>query len=107
MNTKQPFQLSDQDIKKLFDVISKIDSPKTCREFFLDLCTPTELKALSDRWQVARLIKTGKNYRDIAAKTGASTATVTRVARSLKFGTGGYEKAMDLQTKKAVNKEKK
>lgn len=91
---KESFDLKDRQFKKLMEVLASLDTSKKCRDFMLDLCTPAELKALVDRWEVARLIKKGINYREIAAKTGASTTTITRVGRSLKYGNGGYLQAL-------------
>lgn len=91
---KEAFKLGDSQLKKLFEIIAEIDDPATCRDFLLDLCTPAELKAMADRWEVARLIDAGENYRDIAKQTNCSTATITRVGRSLKYGRGGYRWAL-------------
>ncbi|NQZ02098.1 MAG: helix-turn-helix domain-containing protein [Bdellovibrionales bacterium] len=71
------------------------------RAFLQDLCTPKELESLSDRWRVAQLIDKGMSYRDIAEKTSVSTATITRVGRSLKYGEKGYHWA--LAQKKSSN----
>lgn len=79
-----------QKLSELFEVISEFDSTETCKRFFTDLCTPQELKSLSDRWQVAKLIYQQVPYRKISELTGASTATITRVARSLLHGESGY-----------------
>ena len=62
-----------------------------CYNFFEDLCTVQELKALSQRLQVASMLSDGKVYSDIVAKTGASTATISRVNRSLNYGCDGYK----------------
>ncbi len=74
----------------LFRVISTITSPSECAKFFRDIATISELEALSERWQVARLLNDGISYRKISVMTGASTATVTRVAHWLHHGEGGY-----------------
>jgi TrpR-related protein YerC/YecD len=78
----------------LLDALSSINDPQELRDFLYDLCTPAEIESLSDRWQVAKLIDAGESYRDIAEKTKVSTTTITRVGRSLKYGTGGYKKAI-------------
>lgn len=77
-------------LNELFEVISQFESAEACKRFLIDLCTPQELKSLSDRWQVAKLIYQQVPYRKISELTGASTATVTRVARSLLHGESGY-----------------
>ena len=62
-----------------------------CYSFFEDLCTVNELLSLSQRFEVAAMLKDGKTYLEIAEKTGASTATISRVNRSLNYGNDGYE----------------
>jgi TrpR-related protein YerC/YecD len=70
--------------KALFEAISSLDSAEETRRFLTDLCTPKELKELSERWVIARLLDEGElSYREISAATGASTTTVGRVARFL------------------------
>ena len=78
----------------LIETVSAIKSSQELADFLQDLCTPAELESLSDRWEVAQLIESGENYRDIAERTGISTTTITRVGRTLKYGTGGYKKAI-------------
>ncbi|MGE3769366.1 MAG: YerC/YecD family TrpR-related protein [Bdellovibrionales bacterium] len=69
----------------LCQAIVALRTPDECARFLRDLCTPTEIDALAERWTIARLLASDRHsYRDIAAQTGASTATVTRVARFLK-----------------------
>lgn len=77
-------------LNELIEVITDLESPEVCKRFFTDLCTPQELKSLSDRWEVAKLIYQQVPYRKISELTGASTATITRVARSLLHGESGY-----------------
>ena len=76
--------------KDLFKVIATIQSADEAKRFFQDLCTPTEIQAMADRWQVVASIKAGKPYRQIYEETGVSVTTVGRVARSLSLGEGGY-----------------
>ena len=66
--------------------------------FFRDLCTLRELHDLAQRWHVVRLLDEGIPYAEISRRTGASTATVTRIAQWLNHGTGGYREALDRQT---------
>jgi TrpR-related protein YerC/YecD len=68
-----------------------IDDPSTMSAFLRDLCTTAELDAMGQRLQVARLVNEGVSYQEISRRTGASTATVTRVAHWLKYGEGGYD----------------
>lgn len=74
----------------LFEAISQLQTPQECARFFRDLCTLAELKALAERWEVAQLVAQGVPYRQISRQTGASTATVTRVAHWVRHGEGGY-----------------
>ena len=86
MNTK----LKDMNVDYLFRAILSLQTMEECYNFFDDLCTVPELKALSQRLEVARMLSEGKVYSDIVAKTGASTATISRVNRSLNYGADGY-----------------
>jgi TrpR-related protein YerC/YecD len=72
----------------LYQAIMNLESLAECRNFFTDLCTPSEIQSMADRWQVAQLLETKMPYREIYEKTGVSTATVTRVARCLQYGQG-------------------
>lgn len=74
----------------LMKAISLLDTAEEAEQFFTDLCTPAELESMADRWQVVPLLKQGIPYRAIHDQTGVSVTTVTRVARCLSFGTGGY-----------------
>ncbi len=80
----------DPRVKELFEVIMHLEDPVECARFFRDLCTLTELKAMAERWQVVQLVSEDIPYREISERTGASTATITRIARWLKYGEGGY-----------------
>ena len=76
--------------RDLIKAVMTMKSVEDCQNFFVDLCTPSELKAMSDRWKVAKMLDQGIPYREIYEKTGVSTATVTRVARCISQGEGGY-----------------
>jgi TrpR-related protein YerC/YecD len=86
---------------ELFDAMRSLKSRQELEIFMRDLCTLGELEAMAHRWQVARLVNRGLPYTEIAEKTGASTATVTRVAHWLNHGEGGYRLALD-KAKKAT-----
>ncbi len=73
----------------LFDTIMKLESAEECRKFFEDLCTPTELRAMEQRFDVAVYLQQGKVYLDILEKTGASSATISRVRRAMLDGGAG------------------
>jgi TrpR-related protein YerC/YecD len=83
--------MQEKSLKDLYQVILKLESEQECAEFFRDLCTVSELKAMSERWQVAKKVNKGTSYRQISEETGASTATITRVAHWLHHGMGGYQ----------------
>lgn len=74
----------------LFEAILSLESIDECYSFFTDLCTISELKSLSQRLEVAVMLKNKHVYNDIAAKTGASTATISRVNRCINYGENGY-----------------
>ena len=78
-------------VDHLFDAILSLDSKDECYSFFEDLCTVNELMSLSQRFEVAAMLREHKTYLEIADKTGASTATISRVNRSLNYGDDGYE----------------
>ena len=75
---------------KMFELILKLETIEECREFFVDVCTIKELDAISQRLEVASLLSEGKNYQEVTALTGASTATISRVNKCLQYGRGGY-----------------
>ena len=87
MNTK----FKDMELDFLFEMILSLKNKEECYAFFDDLCTVQELKALSQRLEVAKMLYDHKVYSDIVAKTGASTATISRVNRSLSYGSEGYK----------------
>lgn len=76
----------------LYDVILSLRDKQECYQFFMDLCTPAELQAMEQRFEVAKLLYQGMKYNDILDRTGASSATISRVNRSLVGGTGTYDK---------------
>ena len=78
-------------VNHLFDVILSLENKQECYRFFEDVCTVNELLSLSQRYEVARMLRAQKTYLDIAEKTGASTATISRVNRSLNYGNDGYD----------------
>ena len=90
-NPKLKDQLSDQ----LFDAILSLNNNEECYQFFEDICTVSELKSLAQRLEVARMLPTGHTYDDIVARTGASTATISRVKRCLHYGADGYKTILE------------
>ena len=87
-------------VDSLFDSVLCLQSREECYSFFEDLCTVNELLSLSQRFEVAAMLKDGKTYLEIAEKTGASTATISRVNRSLNYGNDGYELVFGRMEKK-------
>ena len=75
----------------LFQAVLKLKSVEDCRKFFEDVCTIKEMQAIAQRLDVAEMLNAGKNYQEISGTTGASTATISRVAKCLNYGAGGYE----------------
>lgn len=97
MNEKLRTKVVDQ----LFDAILTLQNREECYQFFDDLCTMNELMSLSQRFAVAAMLKEKKTYMEIAGETGASTATISRVNRSLSYGNDSYD--MVLQRMKREN----
>lgn len=86
MNSK----MKDEYLDNLFEAILTLETPDECYNFFGDLCTVLELKSLSQRYQVAKMLSEHHVYSDIVNETGASTATISRVNRSINYGNDGY-----------------
>lgn len=84
-------KLKSDEIDLFFEAILKLENIDECYKFFEDVATINELKALSQRIKVAKMLKEKKVYTEIAEKTKASTATISRINRCLNYGTGGYE----------------
>ena len=87
MNSK----IKELNVEFLFQAILKLETMEECYAFFEELCTVPELKALSQRILVAKMLSEHKVYSEIVEKTGASTATISRVNRSLSYGSDGYK----------------
>ena len=90
-----------QEISELCETIASLRTAEEAALFLRDLCTLAELEAMSHRWQAARLVDEGRPYVEISKATGASTATVTRVAHWLRYGEGGYRLALDRRKRRA------
>ena len=78
-------------VDHLFEAVLCLQTKEECYNFFEDLCTVNELLSLSQRYEVASMLRDRKTYLEIAEKTGASTATISRVNRSLNYGNDGYD----------------
>ena len=91
MNNKLKSEAAD----RLFDGILQLKTTEECYAFFEDICTIHEIQSLAQRFEVARMLQKGVTYSEIAAKTGASTATISRVNRALNYGEGGYKTVLE------------
>ncbi len=99
--------ISEEPEHRLYEAFAAIKTAAEAKQFFQDLCTPTELQAMADRWRVVDLIKTQKPYRQIYTETGVSVTTVGRVARCILLGAGGYNLIYErLEKKTHENKAK-
>jgi TrpR-related protein YerC/YecD len=83
-------KLKDPQTDALFDAILSLQSREECYQLFEDLCTVSEIKSLAQRLQIAKLLNQGRTYSEIFEITGVSTATISRVNRSLEYGADGY-----------------
>lgn len=97
-------------LDEFFEAVLMLEDKDQCYKFFEDVCTVRELNSISQRLEVAKLLKIRKTYNEIERETGASTATISRVNRSLHYGADGYELvlerliAMNMEEKKKGNK---
>ncbi len=90
----EPTWLTD-DTRALLDAIVSLEDADEAADFLRDLCTLGELRDMSQRWAVVRLLDAGMHYGQISRETGASTATITRIASWLHHGEGGYRRMLD------------
>ena len=89
-----PTEWRSEATNDLLDTILELPDRAAAERFFRDLCTFRELHDLAQRWHVVRLLDEGTSYSELSRTTGASTATVTRIAQWLNHGTGGYREAL-------------
>ena len=94
--------LESKELDSLFEAILCLETKEECYNFFDDLCTVTELKTKGQRLDVARMLDKKCVYTDIAEQTGASSATISRVNRSLLYGSGGYRDVLDKMKEKGL-----
>ncbi len=83
-------KLNGKNIDTLYEAILSLKTKQECQNFFEDLCTVSEIQSMSQRLEVALMLSDNTIYNDISAKTGASTATISRVNRCLNYGSDGY-----------------
>lgn len=87
--------IKSAEVDRLFEAVLSLKDEKECYAFFEDICTVNELHSLAQRLQVATMLREQNTYLEIAEKTGASTATISRVNRSLNYGTDGYDMVLN------------
>lgn len=93
------------EVDHLFEAILTLKDKEECYTFFEDVCTINELLSISQRYEVAKLLREGQTYLDISNATGASTTTISRVNRSLNYGNDGYDLVLErVHEKEAENK---
>lgn len=88
-------KIKDENMEYLFKCIASLDSVEDTRSFLLDLCSMSELEEMSRRIKAARMLRDGCVYSEIAAETGLSTATISRVNRAIKYGNDGYTRILE------------
>lgn len=90
-----PLKRDDKNLEFLFNAILQLEDIEECYDFFEDLCTVQELRTLGQRIVVAKMLSEKSVYTDIVNETGASTAIISRVNRSLQYGCDGYDKIFE------------
>lgn len=99
-------KIRSKQVDQLFKAILSLNDKEECYRFFEDVCTISELQAMAQRLEVAKMLDAGCIYEDIVAKTGASTATISRVKRCLIYGADGYNLVMPIVRDEQSKKEK-
>jgi len=82
-------------IQALYEAVASLKTAEECALFFQDICTIKEVQSMAQRWEVAKELDAGRNYNEIYADTGVSSATISRVNRCLMYGDGGYRIVLD------------
>lgn len=98
-------KIKSEEMDFLFESILQLKNIEECYKFFEDICTVNEINAIKQRLQVAKMLMDKRTYLDIANTTGASTATISRVNRSLTYGNGGYDIAFGRIEEEKANRE--
>ena len=84
------FKIKNESLDRFFEAVLKLEDIDDCYRFFEDVCTVKEIREIAQCLDVAKYLSEGKNYQEISAMTGASTATISRVNKCLNYGSGGY-----------------
>jgi TrpR-related protein YerC/YecD len=82
-------------MQALYEAVASLKTAEECALFFQDICTIKEVQSMAQRWEVAKELDAGRNYNEIYADTGVSSATISRVNRCLMYGDGGYRIVLD------------
>ncbi len=90
-----------ESVKELFEAILTLESVEECFDFFEDVCTVNEVLSIAQRFSVAKMLTENHTYLEVANETGASTATISRVNRSLNYGNDGYEMVFSRMNKES------
>ena len=88
-------KLRSPEMDLLFEGILRLETAEECYRFFTDICTIKELQAMTQRLQVAKQLREGRNYNEVCRDTGVSSATISRVNKCLRYGDGGYGIVLD------------
>ncbi len=88
-------KLKEEAVDRLFEAILSLKNQEECYRFFEDICTVAEIKAIAQRWEVARMLNQNRTYDEIVEATRASTATISRVKRCLHYGADGYRLVLE------------
>ncbi|MCR2044574.1 YerC/YecD family TrpR-related protein [Anaerosalibacter massiliensis] len=88
-------RIKNEQVDGLFEAVLELENVEECYRFFEDICTVKEIQAIAQRLEVAKLLRMNKTYNEIEEKTGASTATISRISRSLNYGVNGYNLVLD------------
>ena len=100
-------KIKSQQLDEFFEAVLMLKDKEDCYKFFEDVCTVRELHSISQRLEVAKLLKIRKTYNEIEKDTGASTATISRVNRSLHYGAEGYELVLDTLIQKNLEEKRR
>lgn len=84
-------KIKSEQVDKFFEAVLLLETQEECYRFFEDICTIKEIKSISQRLEVGKLLRAKNTYNEIEAETGASTATISRINRALNYGVGGYD----------------
>ena len=91
---------SQEELQRLYQAVLALETEEECKMFFDDICTISEINSISQRLEVARLLSNEETFAVIGEKTGASSATISRVNRCIQYGEGGYKTVLERITKK-------